>query len=58
MDLLAKLDEKEKLFNNIQNQVAQLNNELLMIQGEHRILKELAIEEGLLDEDGRVTSQE
>ena len=65
MDLLKLLDEKEEQFSELQNKIKEKESEIIQIldeqkrlQGEHRILLQLAKESGVIDEEGRIVNKE
>lgn len=52
MDILKLMREKEQEFSALQSKTREINTELLMLQGEYRLLRELGIEQGVLNESG------
>ncbi len=52
MDILKLMKEKEQEFSALQSKAREINDELIMIQGEYRLLRKLGIKEGVLDVEG------
>ena len=52
MDILKLMKEKEQEFSALQSKAREVNDELIMIQGEYRLLRKLGIKEGVLDVEG------
>lgn len=52
MDILKLMEEKEQEFSALQSKAREVNDELIMIQGEYRLLRKLGIKEGVLDVEG------
>lgn len=52
MDILKLMKEKEQEFSALQSKAREVNDELIMIQGEYRLLRKLGIKEGVLDIEG------
>ena len=57
MDILKLMKEKEEQFAQLQEQIKTINNELMMIQGEYRLLRTMGIEQNLLDSEGKTIEQ-
>lgn len=58
MDILKLMKEKEQEFSVLQSKAREINDELIMIQGEYRLLRKLGIKEGVLDVEGNPSKPE
>ena len=55
MDIINLMKEKSQRYSEIQKQIQEFNNELLMLQGEYRLLREMGFAQGILDKNGDPT---
>jgi hypothetical protein len=71
MNVLAKIQEKQEMFDQLEAQITKLNqdivninntkkqisDEMLRLQGEYRVFLELGIESGIIDKNGNPINQ-
>lgn len=55
MDIINLMKEKSERYNQVQKQIQEFNNELIMLQGEYRLLREMGFMQGILNENGDPT---
>lgn len=65
MDVLQEMESKKQQFSNIedriqehQNTINELKDELKRLQGDYRMLVRLGQEQGLIDDQGNIVSEE
>ncbi len=64
MNILSKMEQKEKEFEQINESIKQKENEINQliqdrteIQGAYKLLLELGFEEGIIDKDGKIINE-
>jgi len=58
MNILEKLNELRERYEQINHQLMQLSDESKRLEGAQSVLYELAVSEGLIDEEGNVVDNE